>query len=264
LNDITSSKQVEKLKDEFVSIVSHELRTPLTGIKGYTQYVMRRIERRIRAIRKAEPELRIEDMPESVDVRNLTIVQSQTEQLERLVNGLLDLSRVQWGKLYLHYTSFYLADLLTEQVNSVQASAEQHSIQLTIVAQDTKIVADPQRIGQAIGNILDNAIKYSPQGGQVTVKLEKRGDEYLISITDQGQGVSQEQRDHVFERFYRVHNTTNRPSAGIGLGMYVTRAIVEEHGGRIWFTDNLVSGTTFYVALPQVPSQARKNMDGAQ
>ncbi len=254
LNDITANKQIEKLKDEFVSVVSHELRSPLTAIKGYTQHLVRRIERRLR---KAQQEhlkqgkvVTTVDLPESYDLRSLSIVQSQADHLERLVNDLLDLSRVQWGKLHLQYSRFYLVDVLSESVRSAQASAEQHTIYLDIATQDTSIVADKLRLSQVIGNILDNAIKYSPHGGQVTVKLERQNDEYLVSITDQGIGVGQEYLDHIFERFYRVRNTASRQYSGIGLGLYVTRAIVEEHGGRIWVTNNDGLGCTFSFTVP--------------
>ncbi|MGH2480779.1 MAG: histidine kinase dimerization/phospho-acceptor domain-containing protein, partial [Ktedonobacteraceae bacterium] len=125
LNDITASKQIEKLKDEFVSVVSHELRTPLTAIKGYTQHLMRRLERRVREQHQvAGPERSPKEPPESYDLRSLQIVQSQSEQLERLVNDLLDLSRVQWGELNLQYSSFYLADVLSERAQLAQVSAE--------------------------------------------------------------------------------------------------------------------------------------------
>src|SRR5438105_6820302 len=254
LNDITSHKQIEKLKDEFVSIVSHELRTPLTAIKGYTQHLMRRIERRLRKTRQEHQQqssaISAVDLPESYDLRSLSIIQSQADHLERLVNDLLDLSQVQWGKLHLQYSSFYLADVLVESVRSVQASAEQHTIYLDIAVQDTKIVADKMRMSQVIGNILDNAIKYSPQGGQVIVKLEEREGDYFVSITDQGIGISQEYLDHIFERFYRVRNTASRQYSGIGLGLYVTRAIVEEHGGHIWVTNNKGLGCTFSFTVP--------------
>ncbi len=199
LNDVTSNKQVERLKDEFVSVVSHELRTPLTAIKGYTQHLVRRIERRLRKdLLQQEQAHAATDLPEQYDLRSLNIVQSQTEHLERLVNDLLDLSQVQWGQLNLHYEAFYLADLLTENTRSVQASAEQHTIFLEINIQDTKVMADRARIGQVIGNLLDNAVKYSPNGGLVTVGLDKQGDEYQVSISDQGVGVSPEHFDHIF------------------------------------------------------------------
>ena len=252
LNDVTANKQIEKLKDEFVSVVSHELRSPLTAIKGYTQHLMRRIDRRLRKAQQEQQSSAISavDLPENYDLRSLSIIQSQADHLERLVNDLLDLSQVQWGKLHLQYSSFYLADVLVESVRSVQASAEQHTIYLDIAVQDTKIVADKMRMSQVIGNILDNAIKYSPQGGQVTVKLEEREGDYFVSITDQGIGISQEYLDHIFERFYRVRNTASRQYSGIGLGLYVTRAIVEEHGGHIWVTNNKGLGCTFSFTVP--------------
>lgn len=254
LNDITSHKQIEKLKDEFVSVVSHELRTPLTAIKGYTQHLMRRIERRLREARQAQKKTGpLADPPESYDLRSLHIVQSQTEHLERLVNDLLDLSRVQWGELHLQYSNFYLADLLAERVRLAQVSAEQHTIYLDIQVQDSKVVADQSRIGQVVGNILDNAVRFSPLGRQVTVKLEEQNNDYLISVTDEGIGVSPEYFDHIFERFYRVRNTASRQYSGIGLGLFVAKAIVEAHGGHIWLSSNQGVGSTFYFTLLRAP-----------
>lgn len=255
LNDITSHKQIEKLKDEFVSIVSHELRTPLTTIKGYTQHLIRRIERRLRGISVTQPANVIAELPESYDLRSLNIVQSQTDHLERLVNDLLDLSRVQWGELHLQYSSFYLADVLAESVRQAQISAEQHTIYLDIDTQDSKLVADKLRISQVVGNILDNAIKFSPQGKQVTVTLKEQDadNEYLVSISDRGIGVSPDYFDHIFERFYRVRNTASRQYSGIGMGLYIAKAIVEAHGGRIWLSSHQGTGSTFYFTLPRVP-----------
>jgi PAS domain S-box-containing protein len=254
LNDVTSIKQVERLKDDFVSVVSHELRTPLTAIKGYTQHLVRRMERRLRKARTgSENSTLVNELPESYDLHSLNIVQSQTEHLERLVNDLLDLSQVQWGKLNLHYETFYLADVLAESVRSAQASAELHTVYLDIQAQGTTIMADRMRVEQVIGNILDNAIKYSPHGGKVTVRLENRDKEYQVSIIDEGIGVSAEQFDHIFERFYRVHNTTIQQYSGIGLGLYVAKAIINGHGGQIWFTNNQSNGSTFHFTLPLRP-----------
>ena len=254
LNDITSNKQIEKLKDEFVSVVSHELRTPLTSIKGFTQHLIRRIDRRLRKAQQEQNNIASAgDLPESYDLRSLHIVQSQTEHLERLVNDLLDLSRVQWGNLNLQYTSFFLADVLAECVHSAQVSADQHTIYLDIQVQDTKILADQTRIGQVIGNILDNAVKYSPNGGQVTVQLGDLDGDYLVNITDQGIGINPVYLDHIFERFYRLRNSASRQYSGIGLGLYVTRAIIERHGGRIWVTNNQGVGCTFSFTLPRTP-----------
>src|SRR5712692_7748714 len=261
LNDITSIKQIEKLKDEFVSIVSHELRTPLTAIKGYTQHLIRRIERRLRDVRQKQQSTGpLVEFPESYDLRSLNIVQSETEHLERLVSDLLDLSRVQWGELDLQYTSFYLADVLTERVRLAQVSAEQHAIYLDIQTQDSRIIADQLRVGQVFGNILDNAIKFSPPGKQVTVKLQDQDNEYLISIIDQGIGVNPESFDHIFERFYRIRNIASRQYSGIGMGLFVAKAIVEAHGGRINFSSNQGGGSTFYFTLPRVPRTSKLQM----
>lgn len=253
LNDITSHKQLEKLKDEFVSIVSHELRTPLTTIKGYTQHLIRRIERRLRGISATQPANTVAELPESYDLRSLNIVQSQTDHLERLVNDLLDLSRVQWGELHLQYSSFYLADVLAESVRQAQISAEQHTIFLDIEAQDSKLVADKLRVSQVIGNILNNAVKFSPQGKQVTVTLKEQENDYLVSISDRGIGVSPDHFDHIFERFYRVRNIASRQYSGIGMGLYIAKTIVEAHGGRIWLSSSPGAGSTFYFMLPRVP-----------
>jgi len=155
--------------------------------------------------------------------------------------------------LQLQYSTFYLADVLAERAHLAQVSAEQHTITLNIQVQDSKVVADRLRIGQVVGNILDNAVKYSPQGGQVTIQLQEFEEDYLVSVIDQGIGINPEYLDHIFERFYRVRNTTNRQYSGIGLGLYVTKAIVESHGGRIWHTNNQGRGSTFHFTLPHAP-----------
>ncbi|MBO0777838.1 MAG: GAF domain-containing protein [Ktedonobacteraceae bacterium] len=251
LNDVTSIKQIDRMKDEFVSVVSHELRTPLTAIKGYTQHLVRRIERRLRKISPSSTQ--VADPPENYDLRSLNIIQSQTEHLERLVSDLMDLSRVQWSTLNLHFETFYLADLLSDLVRSVQASAEQHTIRIEILPSDTSVTADRERIGQVVGNILDNAIKYSPQGGQITVRLSGQGEDYQVSVIDQGVGVSPEHYAHIFERFYRVHNTASHQYTGIGLGLFVARAIIEGHGGQIWFDSTPGRGSKFHFTLPHTP-----------
>jgi two-component system phosphate regulon sensor histidine kinase PhoR len=256
LNDITASKEVERLKDEFVSVVSHELRTPLTSIKGYAQHLVRRLERRIRKANESlQPsDLPKNDLPESIDLHNLMIVQSQTDHLERLVNDLLDRSRIQWGQLTLEYSNFYLADLLADCVKSVQAGAEQHMLFLDIQTSDTEVAADRNRIEQVVGNLLDNAVKYSPQGGHVTVRLQQQQDDYLISVIDQGIGVSPEHYKHIFERFYRVSNPATRQYSGVGLGLYVAKAIVTKHGGNIWLAENKgIGGSIFSFTLPRIP-----------
>src|SRR5947208_2069367 len=235
--------------------------TSLTAIKGYTQHLISRIERRLREARqKQESTSPMVELPESYDLRSLNIIQSETEHLERLVSDLLDLSRVQWGELDLQYSSFYLADVLNERVRLARVSAEQHAIYLDIQTQDSRIVADQLRVGQVFGNVLDNAIKFSPPGKQVTVKLQEKDDEYLIRVIDQGIGVNPESFDHIFERFYRIRNIANRQYTGIGMGLFVAKVIVEAHGGSIGFSSNQDGGSTFYFTLPRMPHTSKLQM----
>lgn len=252
LNDITSIRQIEQLKDEFVSVVSHELRTPLTTIKGYTQHLARRIERRVRAVRE-EQGIALADLPESIDLRNLAIMESQCDRLERVVNDLLDLPRVQLGTLPLQLKEFFLADVLAEAVRLAQVSAEGHSISLELLTQETRVVADKHRLSMVIGNILDNAIKYSPYGGPVRVQLTEQEDHLLVSVRDEGLGVKSEYLEHIFDRFYRVHNAASKYYSGIGLGLYVSKAIVEGHGGHIWVHNNEDHGCTFSFTIQRSP-----------
>jgi len=255
LNDITHVKQIDKLKDEFVSVVSHELRTPLTSIKGYTQHLLRRMERQSQEI---PADASAPSPVDSYEYRSLSIVQSQAEQLERLVNDLLDLSHLQRGRLPLHPAPLKLRDVLAEVVRWAQVSTEQHRIQLDIHADDTTVVGDRARLMQVLGNILDNAIKYSPDGGIVTVQLNANPLEFIISVSDQGMGISPDVHEQIFDRFYRAGDLVSRQYAGIGLGLYVARAIVEAHGGRIWVESRERQGSTFSFTLPRLPHLTRE------
>jgi two-component system phosphate regulon sensor histidine kinase PhoR len=252
LNDITHVKQIDRLKDEFVSVVSHELRTPLTSIKGYTQHLLRRMERQAQAI-GSDRDPGAPSPLASYEYRSLSIVQSQAEHLERLVNDLLDLSHLQRGRLPLHPAPFKLGDVLAEVVRWAQISTEQQVIQLEIHADDTTVVGDRARIMQVIGNILDNAIKYSPEGGVVKASLDANPLEFVISIADQGIGINPDAQEQIFDRFYRVNDLISRQYSGIGLGLYVARAIVEAHGGRIWVESQEGQGSIFSFTLPRLP-----------
>jgi two-component system phosphate regulon sensor histidine kinase PhoR len=253
LNDITHTREIDKLKDEFVSVVSHELRTPLTSIKGYTQHLLRRMERQAQALAGDTGAL---SPMATYEYRSLSIIQSQAEHLERLVNDLLDLSHLQRGRLPLHPAPFKLSEILDEVVRWAQVSTEQHEIQLEIHADDTTVVGDRARIMQVAGNILDNALKYSPDGGVVRVQLDANPLEFSVSVTDQGMGVNPDAQQHIFDRFYRVNNLMSRQYSGIGLGLYVARAIIEAHGGRIWVESQEGQGSTFSFTLPRLPQAA--------
>jgi two-component system phosphate regulon sensor histidine kinase PhoR len=261
LNDITDRKQIEKWKDEFLSSVSHELRTPLTPIKGYTQHLLRRAERRMaEAINESADGQVHQSAPESYEHRCLGIIQSEAEHLERLVNNLLDFSLLQRGTIQLHPIDFDLAELIRMVVQSSQISAEQHRLTLNVWASDTHIFADRERVRSITGNLIDNAIKYSPSGGPVTINLLGDEQELVVTLSDKGIGVAPEDFDHLFDRFHHPSALGSHHYEGIGVSLYLAHAIIKLHGGRIWAESNRnqsETGTTFAFALPRVKEGAK-------
>lgn len=255
LNDVTDRKQIEKWKDEFLSSVSHELRTPLTPIKGYTQHLLRRAERRMAEAAGDSVEGMIQQSaPESYEHRCLGIVQSEAEHLERLVNNLLDFSLLQRGTIQLHLVEFDLADLVKTVVQSSQISAEQHRLTLNVWAQDTHLVADRERIRSITGNLIDNAIKYSPNGGPVTITIQEDAGELITTLSDKGIGVPPEDFEHLFDRFHHPGSLGTHQYEGIGVSLYLANALIKMHNGRIWAESNRnqsETGTTFAFALPR-------------
>lgn len=261
LNDITEHKQIEKWKDEFLSSVSHELRTPLTPIKGYTQHLLRRAERQLAEAASDEADGHInQSAPESYEHRCLGIIQSEAEHLERLVNNLLDFSLLQRGTMQLHPLEFDLAELVRQTVQSIQASAEQHRLTLNVWAPDTQVSADRERIRVITGNLIDNAIKYSPNGGPVTITILEEQHELVVAVSDKGIGIPPEHFDHLFDRFYHPSALSSHQYGGIGVSLYLAQAILKLHGGRIWAESNRNQseiGTVFAFALPREKAETR-------
>ncbi len=261
LNDITNRKQIERWKDEFLSNVSHELRTPLTPIKGYTQHLLRRAERRLASASKETEGQNDQSAHESYEHRCLGIIQSEAEHLERLVNNLLDFSLLQRGTLQLHPLVFDLAELARQTVQSIQASAEQHRLSLHVWAEQTQIRADRERIRVIIGNLIDNAIKYSPHGGPVTITVTADERELVVAVSDKGVGIPPEQFDHLFDRFSHPGALSSQQYGGIGVSLYLAQTILKLHGGRIWAESNRnqsETGATFAFALPREQLEAKQ------
>jgi PAS domain S-box-containing protein len=253
LNDITDRKQIEKWKDEFLSSVSHELRTPLTPIKGYTQHLMRRAERKLAETAREQADDLHQSASESYEHRCLGIIQSEAEHLERLVNTLLDFSLLQRGAIQLHPTEFDLAELVKQTIQSIQVSADQHRLTLNVWAQETTIFADRERVRVIIGNLIDNAIKYSPNGGPVTVNILEDERELTLTVSDKGIGIAPEHFSHLFDRFYHPSALSSHQYGGIGVSLYLAQAIMKLHSGRIWAESNRnqsETGAMFAIALP--------------
>jgi len=230
--DVTEMKEIDRLKDEFISVASHEMKTPLTVIKGYSQI----LERRLEAAGARSSEL---DMARHI--------LSQTNRLASLTDRLLDVSRIQFGRLGLDKQSMDLSALVRDVAERMKVSTEDHSIRVS-VEESVQVDADTGRLEQVLANLITNAAKYSPEGTDIEVRLERSNGEALVSVRDHGYGIPKERQGRIFQRFYRA--TTDERKSGLGLGLYVSKGIVDAHGGDIWFESEEGKGSTFCVKLP--------------
>ena len=236
-SDITTMRELEQQKDAFLSIAAHELKTPITAIKGLVQMASRRLER----------------AGQSREVETLTNVDKQINRMTALINELTDVSRIQTGKFEMMPTRFNYAAQARRVAEAMQATTTQHNVRVN--APDmVEIVADPDRIEQVLTNLIGNAIKYSPEGGTVTITLEQDGAEVALRVHDEGIGIPIADRPRLFERFHRASNAKEYRVGGFGLGLYISAQIVQAHDGRIWLCDTETDarGTTFCVTLPAV------------
>lgn len=233
-SDITELYRLERQKDEFLSIASHELKTPLTTLKILTQLTHRRLSRA--GLAEAEQTARME---------------RAIGRMERLVNDLLDASRIESGKLALDRAPTDLA-ALCRQIAEEQHAATGRTIELDLPTHPVEAVADGERIGQVLTNLLSNALKYSPAASSVSLQLVVHGDQARVCVRDAGQGIPAEALPHLFERFYRVPGVQVQSGSGVGLGLglYISRDIVARHGGRMWAESQVGAGTTFFFTLP--------------
>jgi signal transduction histidine kinase len=261
---VRTRKQVEelsRLKDEFLAVASHDLRTPVTSIKGYGQLLQRNLlrQQQVQLARAATDPAALESDTKFFEntLRVVTTVLNQINRLNELINRLLDFSRIVEGQLSLQYTpQADLVKLVQETVANLGMTTEDHQIvmqPLSPTPAPLKVNYDEARLEQVLNNLISNAIKYSPSGTQVTVGIEPPAPgqtEVIIWVRDQGHGISPEEQQHLFERFYRVRNRPLNDRNGLGLGLYISAEIVKQHGGWIWVESASGQGSTFYVALP--------------
>jgi PAS domain S-box-containing protein len=231
------AQEAVRVRDDFLTIASHELKTPLTPLSLRLANLERRLER-------GEP----------VDPSALRHARQYLLRLTSLINDLLDASRIESGGLALHPQPTRL-DVLTEHVIHVMEGLYDagHRILFHSPATPLQVLGDPYRLEQVVSNLLENALKYSPDGGTIHVSLEQRGDMAMLSVRDAGIGIPADQQQHLFERYFRARNVSTRSYGGLGLGLYICRDIVARHGGRIWVESEVGRGSTFYVALPTLP-----------
>jgi PAS domain S-box-containing protein len=232
--DITQRKEVERLKDEFISTVSHELRTPLASLRGFAELMLER------------------EFPPEKRQRFVSIIHSETVRLTNLINDFLDLQRIESGRQVYHFERAELIDLLRESIALYGQTDGKHPLRLEVLDTLPPIQADKDRIRQVLSNILSNAIKYSPDGGEVAVGARQQGAYVEVWVTDQGVGIPHEAIPQLFSKFFRVDNSQTRNIGGTGLGLTLVKEVVEAHQGRVWVDSELGRGSTFFFSLPTV------------
>ncbi|HWE24464.1 MAG TPA: ATP-binding protein [Myxococcales bacterium] len=237
--DITAQKELDNERAEFLTVAAHELRTPLTPLSMYLQNIERRLSRGL----SVDPELAVKS-------------RRQVNRLTRLVEDLLDVSRLESGRLEIQREPVHLDELIDEVVGDFRSASHGHEIVLVRPPQPLVVSGDRQRLEQVLVNLLQNAIKYSPQGGQVAVTMAREGDEALVSVADQGIGIPVEEQQRVFQRFFRARNAATRHFGGLGIGLFVSHEIVQRHGGRFMVESQAGKGAIFSFTLPLLPVRA--------
>ncbi|MBI9050216.1 MAG: HAMP domain-containing protein [Anaerolineaceae bacterium] len=231
---VNNLRQSDQSKDAFVADVAHELRTPLTVIKGTVETL---------------EDGAMDDLQGRGAL--LSAMQSETERLIRMVNDLLILTRASSGMLKLDCQPLVLAELVQQRCNLLQALADQRGIKILLAKSDDGcVLGDKDRLAQVLDNLLQNAIRYSPQCGQITIEIQQSARMLSCSVHDDGPGIPAEHQPYIFERFYRVEASRNRQGGGAGLGLAIARALLQAQTGSIEVESQPAQGTTFRMMLP--------------
>jgi two-component system phosphate regulon sensor histidine kinase PhoR len=233
-HDITKLSKLEKVRRDFVANVSHELRTPLTAIKGYTETLL---------------EGEMQDPSQIHEF--LTVIAKHAERLSLIVQDLLSLSQIESDDFKPSLQPVSLKRLAERIVGIISDMTRKKLITLTLnIPEDIpKILADELLLEQAMLNLIDNAVKYTREGGTVTLSAQSKGSEVEVSVSDTGIGIASEHLPRIFERFYRVDKGRSREMGGTGLGLSIVKNIIEKHGGKVWAESELNEGSTFFFTL---------------
>jgi len=236
IHDVTHYMEVDRLKSEFVSHVSHELKTPLTSIKGYVDNLRDRI---------------VGDLNERQE-EYLERVGKNTDRLIRMIDDLLNISRIESGKMTLNFSNLIMSELIEEVSRGLRPLATQKKIEMSFMKSDgdDHVMADRDKIEQAVINLVNNAILYTPPGGKVMIYMEHDQGYIKTCIRDTGVGIPTEEQPLIFDRFYRLEKDSILEPRGTGLGLYITRNVIEMHGGKIWVTSEVGKGSEFTFTLP--------------
>ncbi|RPA60747.1 cell wall metabolism sensor histidine kinase WalK [Aerococcus agrisoli] len=240
LTDITEHEKIERDRKQFVSNISHELRTPLTSVRSYSEALV---------------DGAIKD--EAVAVEFLNVIQTETDRMIRMISDLLHLSRMDAKQQVLNRELVIFKDLVNHvldrfemMLQSEDYEGKNYIIKRELMEEEVWVEIDQDKLIQVIDNIMNNAIKYSPDGGIIYVRLMSTHNQLVLSIQDQGLGIPQESIPHLFDRFYRVDKARSRAQGGSGLGLSIAKEEIELHNGKIWVNSIENKGTTFFISLP--------------
>ncbi len=234
VRDISHFREAEELKSTFISVISHELKTPVALIKGYVGT------------------LRREDVAWDTEIvrDSLQVIEEEADRLTSLIENLLDASRLQAGGLKLNLMDINFTKFAERLAQRFRTQTSKHKIRVNFPADFPVVLADQDRISQVLSNLLSNAIKYSPEGGEITINGQMRSDQIIICVQDEGPGIAGGDIPYIFDRFYRAE-TASRTTQGAGLGLFLTRAIIESHDGRIWADPRPGNGARICFSLPR-------------
>lgn len=239
LRDVTERREIDRMKDEFVSVVSHELRTPLTAIRGSLGLLQNGARGTL--LGKAQ--------------RWVEIAVTNTDRLGRLINDILDIERIESGQVALEKKPCDVAEIIDQVAVLMRDMAERAGVTLVTAPVPACLWADPDRIMQILTNLVSNAIKFSSEGGTVELTAHLQGEQILFRVRDQGRGIPADKLETIFERFEQVDTSDSRAKGGTGLGLAICRSIAQQHDGRIWTESILGEGSTFFLTLPTLQEE---------
>jgi PAS domain S-box-containing protein len=239
IEDLRKLSKSDKLKSDFIKMASHELNTPVTSIRGYTQMLLD-------IFSKESPQ---QDVPRELVTSSLSTIDKQLQRLMRLISELLDLSRIEGGQLELRKEAFNICDMVRETIQDIKMTTPNQVINLRVNT-DCMVNADKDRISQVLSNIVMNAIKYSDRSTSIDIEISSVGNNVAISIKDQGIGIDKEDHEKIFDRFYRSGKNNVDTYPGFGIGLFISKEIMQRHNGNILVESSRGNGSTFTVLLP--------------